>query len=47
MQCEPDMTQSMAPMNIDETIQEDPQEDEVDAMPLQDRNDDTMLMPMG
>ena len=31
----------MALMNINETIQEDLQEDEVDAMPSQDRNDDT------
>jgi hypothetical protein len=36
------MTQGMAPMNIDETIQENPQEDAVNAMPSQVENDDTL-----
>ena len=40
MQCEHDMAQSMAPMSIDGTIQEDPQE-VANVMPSQDRNNNT------
>lgn len=42
VQRKPDTTQGMAPVNIVETIQEDLQEDGVDAMPSQVENDNTL-----